>query len=450
MTGAALALAAVLLASLIAQAVWSQARLLILVLGAAVAGLLAAVCGVAGMRELLAGVPWGVLVMVVALGLLAEMLAASRVFGVLAGMAVRATRADPRLLLVAGVAGMFLVSGLVNNLTALVLVLPPVLVVLQLIGADRRYAAWMLGLLLVACNLGGAATPIGDFPAILLLGSGALGFGDYLVVALPICAVAMAAIIAATVLVVRPWRGMAGSALASRIAVATMNGMYRRVAVDWRILGPAAAMLAAMVVAWAVVPGSSGVTADLICWIGVIAALIGRASLGERLLRTRVDVEAVLFLLALFLMVGAVRATGAFDHLAGWIAALPLAPHLKLALLTVIAGATTGVFSAGPSMAALLEVAPALTATVPRTAVYVGLALGVCAGSSLLLTAATSGPLAQAIVERTGLVDTEGRPLRFGFAEYLPIGIFAFCSILGIGVIAVLVIAAVAPRLGLP
>jgi Na+/H+ antiporter NhaD/arsenite permease-like protein len=443
-------LAAVLILALVAQAIWPQARLLVLILGAAISGLLATLTGTAGLRELLAQVPWGVLVMVVALGLLAEMLALSRLFGVLAGLAVRATGADPRLLLIACAGGMFLVSGLVNNLTALVLILPPVLVVLQLIGADRRYAAWMLGLLIVACNLGGAATPIGDFPAILLLGSGVIGFGDYLVAAMPICAVAMAAIIAIAVLVVRPWRDAASGAIASRIAMATMNGMYRRVRVDWAVLGPAVLVLVAMIAAWAVVPGISGVSADLICWLGVIAALLGRARLGERLLRTRVDIEAVLFLLALFVMVGAVRATGAFEHLAGWLAALPMAPDLKLALLTVVAGVATGLFSAGPSMAALLEVAPALAGQVPVTAIYVGLALGVCAGSSLLLTAATSGPLAQSMVDRAGLVDVHGQPIRFGFAQYLPIGLIASATILIIGVIAVLVLVEAAPRLGLP
>lgn len=443
-------LAAILLASLLAQAVWPQSRLLILTLGAAISGLFATLTGTAGMQQLLAGVPWGVLVMVVALGLLAEMLAMSRLFGVLAGLAVRATGADPRLLLVACAGGMFLISGLVNNLTALVLVLPPVLVVLQLIGADRRYASWMLGLMIVACNLGGASTPIGDFPAILLLGSGVIGFGDYLVAAMPVCAVAMAAIIAATVLWIRPWRGAEGGAISTRIAMATMDGMYRRVRVDWKVLGPAAIMLAAMIVAWAVVPGISGVTAELICWLGVIAALVGRARIGERLLRTRVDVEAVLFLLALFIMVGAVRATGAFEHLASWLAALPLAPDLKLALLTVVAGLATGIFSAGPSMAALLEVAPALSGQLPATAIYVGLAMGVCAGSSLLLTAATSGPLAQSMVDRAGLVDAQGRQVRFGFTEYLPIGLMGSAIILCVGVGAVLILAEVAPRLGLP
>ena len=107
------------------------------------------------------------------------------------------------------------------------------------------------------------------------------------------------------------------------------------------------------------------------------------------------DIEAVLFLLSLFVMVGAVRRSGLFEQAARALTALPWPPEAQLALFLLTAGVLTGVFSAGPSMAALLDVAEALARTLPPTAVYVGLALSVCAGSSLFLTAATSGPMAQ-------------------------------------------------------
>jgi len=86
----------------------------------------------------------------------------------------------------------------------------------------------------------------------------------------------------------------------------------------------------------------------------------------------------------------------------------------------------------------------------PKTAVYVGLAMGVCAGSSLFLTAATVGPLAQAMTERAGIIASDGRPLRFGFAEFLPIGLLAFAVILTVGIAAALFIADLGPRLGVP
>lgn len=443
-------LIAILVAALIAQAALPQARLLIITLGAAITGACATGLGVATTRELLADVPWGVLIMLVGLGLLAEMLAASRLFGVLAAKLARLGEGNPGFLFVALNIAMFVVSGLVNNLTALVLVLPPVLVLLQLMGADRRYAIWLLGCMLVSCNLGGAATPIGDFPAILLLGNGSLDFGTYLVHALPAAAFGLMALLLVVMLGVRPNAGMAQDALSERLSVAVMGALYRRVHVARRILVPAAIMLLAMVVAWTSIPQASGVTPDLICWLGVIAALLSRAHLGERLIRTRVDVEAMLFLLSLFIMVGAVRHSGVFADISAWLIGLELAGPAKLAVFIIVAGILTGIFSAGPSMAALLEVAPALTSSMPKTAVYVGLALGVCAGSSLFLTAATAGPLAQAMTERAAIITADGNRLRFGFTEFLPIGVLAFAIILAIGIGAALVIADLAPRLGIP
>lgn len=251
-------------------------------------------------------------------------------------------------------------------------------------------------------------------------------------------------------LAVRPSHGVAADPLSRRLSVAVMDRLYRRVRIDTSILIPAAVMLLAMVAAWTSIPQSTGVTPDLICWLGVIVALLSRARLGEKLMRTRVDVEATLFLLALFLMVGAVRHTGVFSDISHGMAMLDLPGPAKLAVFVALAALLTGLFSAGPSMAALLEVAPALTATMPKTAVYVGLAMGVCAGSSLFLTAATSGPLAQAMTERARIMTEDGKPLRFGFAEFLPVGVLSFLVILAVGICAALIIAAIAPQTGVP
>ena len=163
-------LSAILVLSVVLSAIVPSRRLLVVTLGAGIASLASTRLGVATTPQLLAEVPWDVLVILVALGLLSQLFAASRVFDRLAVAATRASRADPAKITLVFAIGMYLMSGIVNNLTALVLVLPVLLVLLRLTGAEQRYVSWTLGVLLVACNLGGAATPIGDFPAILLLG----------------------------------------------------------------------------------------------------------------------------------------------------------------------------------------------------------------------------------------------------------------------------------------
>lgn len=422
-------LSVLLFAALILQAIIPSLRVLIVLTAAALSCLLATLLGVATTHQLMAEVPWDVLILLVGLGLLSELLVESRLFGLLAVRAARLSRARPSLVLLFFVVAMYLVSGLVNNLTALMLVLPVLHILLKLMGVHQRYLSWTLGLLLVACNLGGAATPIGDFPAILLLGSGRMRFGDYLWQAAPPTLIALAILLGIVTLLVRPQRGIERDLISARLSVQIMNKLYRNVTLDRRRFVPVAVLLLLMLVGWTVIPTTTGITADLICWLGVGAALVINTRLGERLVRRRVDMEAVLFLLALFVMVAAVRRTGMFVAVASFLGALPVSPFAQLVVFLCLSGLLTGIFSAGPSMAALLEVAHALAQRLPPHAVYIGLALSVCAGSSLFLTAATSGPMAQALTERAQLRGAQGEPIHFGFFQFLPIGLVSFAVI---------------------
>lgn len=424
-----LALSAILVVALLLQAFLPGLRVLIVVFAAALSCLVATVLGVGTTKQMMSDLPWDVLVLLVGLGLLSEVFVHARLFGILAVRAARWSRARPKRMLICFAVGMYVVSGMVNNLTALILVLPVLLILLKLMSAPQRYVSWTLGVLLVACNLGGAATPIGDFPAILLLGSGRMVFREYLVRAMPPTLVGLVALITVVVLFVRPQRELEGDPLTARLSVQIMQRLYRNVRLDHRRFLPAVGVLGILLLLWTLVPVSSGITADLLCWLGVALLLLLNTQLGERLVRTRVDMEAVLFLLSLFVMVAAVRRTGLFAEIARQLLGLPIAPLLQLGLFLILAGLLTGLFSAGPSMAALLEVASALAQRLPPHAVYIGLALSVCAGSSLLLTAATSGPMAQALTERVDLRDREGRPVRFGFFEFLPVGLLSFTLI---------------------
>ncbi|MCA9493944.1 MAG: permease, partial [Myxococcales bacterium] len=158
MSLAAILTVAVLVTALVVQAFLPRYRLLIVSIGAAAASVITALSTEASTRSLLADIPWDVIVIVVALGLLSEQLASSRVFDLLAVGAARVSRGSPLRLGVLFVVGMYVVSGLVNNLTALLLILPVLLGLLNLLGVTRRYVRWTLGPMLVACNLGGAAT----------------------------------------------------------------------------------------------------------------------------------------------------------------------------------------------------------------------------------------------------------------------------------------------------
>lgn len=423
-----------LVAVLLLQALRPERRLTTVVLGAALACALSTLFGGPRTHAIFAAVPWDVLVILVTLGALSRLLAEARLFERVAVIVARASRGDPRRLYVVVALAMYFVSGVVNNLTALLLVLPVVLLLLKLLAPSQRYLTWSVGLMLVACNLGGAATPIGDFPAILLLGAGRMSFGAYLSRASVSTFLALLCVIGLLRVLVRPASTLPRDPLTVRLTLRVVEAMHRGVRLDRRLAIPAFALLGAMLLGWSVLPASLGVSPDLVAWLGAAMALALVGVAGEKIARSSLEAETVLFLLALFVMVGAVRATGVFEDAGRVLLTLPIDRRLRLVVFLTLAAVITGLFSAGPSMAALLEVADVLARELPPDAVYVGLALSVCAGSSLFLTAATSGPLAQSLVERADVRDASGRRLVFGFREFVPVGLVSFSTILAIGI----------------
>ncbi len=415
---------------IIAQARLPERRLAIVLLGAGLAMFMLGVGG-GNPRAVWAALPWDVLVILGALGVVSEVFARSRLFTRLAVATTRRIQASPATLVPVS---MFVVSGLVNNITALMLVLPVVLSILQLAGTTARHLRWTLGALLVACNLGGAATPIGDFPAVLLLGAGAMDFLSYLRAALPMAAVALALFVAVVVIFVGPARDVPVDTLRRQLTVAVVEGLHARIGLLKRDAVAAGIVLGVMLGLWSFAPPTL-LPAWVIAWLGAgaLVLIVGRDS--RALIVRGVDLDATLFLFGLLVMVGAVRESGLFSALAQTLQASSWSGTTQLAVFIVVAGVATGLFSAGPSMAALLEVAPPLVAEMGPAAVYVGLAFGVCAGSSLLLTAATSGPLAQSMVERAGLRDVEGQRLTLSFASFLPVGAIAFVIIASVGIV---------------
>jgi Na+/H+ antiporter NhaD/arsenite permease-like protein len=417
-----------LLLALTLQALLPRQRVPIVVLAAALAVVVVDAFGLATTREILRGVPWDVLVILIALGAVSQGLAEAHVFERLGVLVAKKGGADPRAVVVVFGVVMYVVSGVVNNLTALLLVLPVLLVLLRLIGTTARHARWVVSVVLVSCNLGGAATPIGDFPAILLLGAGAMEFVPYLVRALPLTAVAEVVLLVVVVVVVRPDRDVPSTPALRRLTVAVVESLHRHVRLRPRLLVPTSLVLLGMLIVWITVPARTA-SPELVAWIVAALLLLTLPRQATAQLRHAVDVESTLFLFALFVLVGCVQHTGLVTAMAAGITTLPVPPAAQLVVFLVAAGLLTGLFSAGPSMAALLVVAHALAESVPADAVYVGLALSVCAGSSLFLTAATSGPLAQGLVERAGISDVDGKQVQLGFAQFLPTGLLGFAVI---------------------
>jgi len=430
----------VMIATLIIHALIPSRKMLVIFSGATVSITIAAILGNQSITSIYNGVPWDVLVILLGLGIFSSLFARSRLFSSLAVWCSRASQGKYLLVLIMFSSIMFILSCTLNNLTALLLVLPVLLSILKAIGATQGFIALCFSLLIVACNLGGAATPIGDFPAILLMGTGSISFLRYLVLAFPMCVFIFGILVVLAVVYYRKKERADASVLERSLALASMEKLYRNFTIDKTILYPGAGVFCLTFALW-MIANRIGLSPGVICFLGVGLLMVIKNEEAEDIIRHEIDFESILFLTALFLMVSCMANSGILDLIAGIMSEYFTDTKMLVCVLMICCGISTAIFSAGPSMATMLPIAQQIISkgNVPGDIVYVGLALSVCAGSSFLLTAATAGPLAQSIVEKSGLITREERTAKFDFMTFLPFGIFAYVVIQIWGLIFVLV-----------
>ncbi|SLM32796.1 Putative transporter (arsenite and citrate). Homologie with MamN [Desulfamplus magnetovallimortis] len=425
-----IALIIVMMLTLLLQAIIPTRKMLIIFCGATVTITIAAVLDNQSIISIYNGVPWDVLVILLGLGIFSTLFARSRIFSYLAVWCSGASKGDSLLILAMFSAIMFFLSCTLNNLTALLLVLPVLLTILKALGVTQDFIGLCFSLLIVACNLGGAATPIGDFPAILLMGTGSISFLRYLALAFPMCLLIFGIILSVAVYYHKKKVKENTSLLERSLALTSMAKLYRNIAIDKTILYPGIAVFCLMFGLW-IAAAEIGLSPGVICFTGVGIYMIIKNEAAEEIIRHHVDFESILFLTALFLMVSCMAGSGLLDQVAALLSDSFKDTRMLICALMICCGISTAIFSAGPSMATMLPIAKQiiLRGDVAGDTVYVGLALSVCAGSSFLLTAATAGPLAQSMVEKSGLKTREGSPAIFNFMTFIPFGIVSFTII---------------------
>ena len=322
---------------------------------------------------------------------------------------------------------MFASSALLNNLAAIFIIAPVFLTLLRAMRARTEVTAAFLSLMLVLCNLGGMATPMGDFPAILLMSSGLVGFTPYLIGAFPLAAsLALIAILGYSAAIRGQQAALSSPEDAShtRISLEFMRVRNRHVRPDITRAILLGVVFAGMVLAWALVPPSN--------WPFFMTALVGAAAAtviaGPRLGREAIgnyDLRTTVFMAIILTIAAIVSVTGIVGAVANaLVAATPDETLLLVALMTLVAIAA-GLFSAGPATAAVLPIF--ITLSHGPLASYgdmvgIAFAASICAGSSMLMHSATAGPTLRGETVKAGFSDENGHAV-WGAKAYLKFGL---------------------------
>ncbi|MCB0874939.1 MAG: ArsB/NhaD family transporter [Solirubrobacterales bacterium] len=306
-----------------------------------------------------------------------------------------------------------LLSAFLDNLTTVLLIVPITFLLADALDIDPIP---LIVIEVMASNIGGTATLIGDPPNIIIAGATDLTFNEFIVNLAPIVVVVFAVVVAGLYAFYRP-----------RLQIEEKN---RKLVMeldaaasirDEKELRRTVPVLILTVLAFFAHQALHLEPATVALTGAAVALLVTTVPLEQAL--SKIEWPTLFFFVALFVMVGALEETGAIGHVAD-------------AVKDVTGGDRTaelvGVLWIGGIGSAVVDNIPFTTAMIPVVgelnvggddAYWWALALGACLGGNATIIAAAAN------VAAAGLTERAGRPI--GFVAFLRVGIPAtFVSLL--------------------
>ena len=281
----------------------------------------------------------------------------------------------------------------VNNLATMVVILP---VTLTVCLHMKLNPAPLLIAEIMASNLGGASTMVGDFPNMIISSAGNLHFLDFIGGMMAPC-VMLLAVMLGYFHFHRAKFDPETSPPGARIKV---NPDLQDPVIDRRLVNTGLTILGMVLVGFLFTeviglrPGWIAVTAG-----ALVLIFAGRG--WETDWFTACGGHGLVFFICLFVMVGGLVAAGTLDGVLWFIETVSGGNGLRMMLVLMwIAAISTIFLNAGAATAFFVPVASNLHAGLADPAVYWALSLGVLAGSSAALTGATAGPVAASHLDR--------------------------------------------------
>ncbi len=346
------------------------------------------------------------------LGLLAGMMLVVRLTeptGVYTYLAIRAgqlSRGRPLALVLCLAGATALLSAFLDNLTTVLLVVPITFLLADTLDVDPIP---LVLIEVIASNIGGTATLIGDPPNIIIAGATDLSFADFVLNLGPVALLAFVVVTGALYLGFRRRLAIAPEA---RAAVMALDA--RRSIEDPAELRRTVPILVLTLLTF-FVHRQLGLEPATVALAGATAMLLVSRQSVERAL-AGIEWPTLFFFLGLFVMVGALEERGVMEEIAQGIASVTGGDRTAelLGIAWISAGASAIVDNI-PFTAAMIPVVEELRGASGDDAYWWALALGACFGGNATLVAAAAN------VAAAGMAARSGRPI--GFVEFLKVGV---------------------------
>ncbi|HEX3546235.1 MAG TPA: ArsB/NhaD family transporter [Mycobacterium sp.] len=300
-------------------------------------------------------------------------------------------------------------SAILPNVTIVLLMAPVTLLVCDRL--DINPVPFLIAEVL-ACNIGGVSTLIGDPPNIIIGSRAHLSFNDFLIHLAPVAIIALAAFVSVLPLLFRGTFGVHAD------RVAEVMSLNEREAIrDPRLLAKSAVVMVGVFVAL-VASSAIHVAPSIVALIGagVLVTISGVESIHYL---ASVEWETLLFFAGLFVLVGSLVKTGVIAdmaRLAGDVTGGD--PLLATMLILVVSAVLSGLIDNIPYVATMTPVVAGLASTIHNPihvqALWWALAIGSGFGGNMTAVGASAN------VVMVGIAGREGFPI--GFWEFTRTG----------------------------
>jgi Na+/H+ antiporter NhaD/arsenite permease-like protein len=343
------------------------------------------------------GIDWDVIFLLLGMMIIVGVLRRTGVFEYIAIWAAKRAKGSPLRVMLLLCVITAVASAFLDNVTTVLLIAPVTLLVCDRL--DIKPTPFLIAEVL-ASNIGGAATLIGDPPNIIIGSRAGLTFNDFLVNMTPIVAIEVVAFAFALRWVFR------GSFSVDPARVADVMRLNEREAIRDRGL-----LVKCGLVLLAVFIGFIGhslfhIEPSVVALLGAgVLVLISRASPEHYL--AGVEWETLLFFAGLFVMIGALVKTGVIGNLAK-LAAEATGGNALLAVMLILVVSTllSGVIDNIPYVATMSPLVLALTQDIPdpahSEALWWSLALGADFGGNMTAIGASANVVMLGIAARSG------------------------------------------------
>jgi Na+/H+ antiporter NhaD/arsenite permease-like protein len=341
------------------------------------------------------GIDWEVIFLLLGMMIIVGVLRKTGVFEYVAIRAVKQARGRPVRVMVMLILITATASGALDNVTTVLLIAPVTLLVCDRL--DIPPVPFLIAEVM-ASNIGGTATLIGDPPNIIIASRAGLSFNDFLVHLTPIVVVLVAVLIGLC-----RWMFRSAFRYDPARAAEVMELDEREAIADPRLLRRSGLVLGLVLVGFVLSP-ALGYAPAVVALLGAgILVLVSGLPPGEYL----ADVEAptLLFFAGLFVMVGALIKVGAIDQLAEWAtAATGGSVQVATFLLLGVSGLLSAVVDNIPYVATMAPLVQSLSQETgnPDNVLWWALALGADLGGNATVIGASANVVMLGIAERNG------------------------------------------------